>query len=537
MIDRSRIASITGISILILGAVAFGIPAPAIVDNPTSTTGSTTASVSPTNLDVGMTTTGGYMVQDSEAVVITAGAAVVAGAALFAGGAYAGSKLIDSDQSNIDVGGKTAEEVQSSIYASAGTVNQGSDTIYQTTDTLASRGENAIWSEAKVEIVEALDNGTSQSKAKQAAREVVNERYAELERAVLNRMTTISNNIVTTTQEIKQTENLTWENAMYVEQGGQKYSLNDGFSDNISGSGAGNSSYTLQTGEEYTYTEIAVINSYSNELWNLDDNTIGDISIYSKPVDSELNKSLIVKDTKFTSLLDDIDTAASDLRTNVETYASDIYGNYSAGEVNASDFLTASDVAQNYNLESQNGTAYSTASAALLGYETNAETSMTIEYVDTGATVSGNLFSTDGAPTTYDLTTNNTTTTKEAWIPNHTYDVSAYSGDIYLASGDEWTNVDSDFEIVDLEQATTGADLEYAGDQVYSTVDTDATNLSRSLADLNAAIDNRTTTSSGFFGGGLFGGDGFIPGIPGGTAIHVLILIAGGYLFVAATRD
>jgi hypothetical protein len=442
-----------------------------------------------------------------------------------------------SDDAQIATDGATSEEVQSSIYSSAGTVNQGSESVQQSVDALSDRGQNAVWSEAKVEIVEGLENGTAESKVKDDARQIVDKRLTELERAVLDRAQTITNEMQTLNNTVAGTDNLTLEDVLYWDDNGNvgkgTISHQIEFGNNTTWT------YTLRNGESYNYSGVTYTlygdswlgSGEGNQDWfvsSYDEGSGGSgVVVGVSSSDSQLSGQPMMDGGKYAQLLRDIQTAESDLTNNVEQYASDIYANYTAGEVNASQFLSAADVAQNYNLNSQNGTAYSTASAALLGYETNASTSIVIEYTSTGATLSGNLFSTDGAPTTYNVSTgNNTTTSKQAWVKGHTYDVSEYSGSIYMAVDDDWQNITSDFEIIEMEQATTGVPLNYTTDRTYATVRTDASNLSRALADLNAAMDNRTREGSG---GGMFGGSS------SSMLILIVGLLGGGYLVMRAS--
>jgi hypothetical protein len=422
--------------------------------------------------------------------------------------------------------GTSTDELRSSIYSSAGSIKQGTDSIYETTETLTQRGENAVWSEAKVEIIEAHENGTAESKAKTRAVEVVEKRYTELQKTILDRMTTLSNELDTQNRTLADNDVTAISSTFQYDKSGSFGNVDypDGDYE------MANKSYTLVNEETYNYTEFEIQASGSS------------VPIFSHKIaiddgNSETDLQVVVDGPRLTNLLDDISTNASDLRTNVEQYASDIYANYSTGELNSSDFLSAADIAQNYNIGSQNGTAYSTASAALLGYETNASTSVVIEYVDTGAELQGNLFSTDGAPTTYNVSTgNNSTTERQAWVKGHTYDVSEYSGSIYMATNDDWVTLDSDFEIINLEQATTGKQLNYTTDVTYSSVNTDATNLSRQLASLNAALDNRTEANDcGIlcFGGGGGQGDGtlvFVLMLIGGIVLSLIVIIGIVYL-------
>jgi hypothetical protein len=119
--------------------------------------------------------------------------------------------------------------------------------------------------------------------------------------------------------------------------------------------------------------------------------------------------------------------------------------------------------------------------------------SVVVEYVDTGATVEGSLFSDGDAPTTND--DGNT-----AWIPNHTYDVSEMNTTAYVANSDGLNELGSDFEIIELQDATTGESLNYTTTVQYTGVNTNATDaieLSRQLENLEAAVDNRTIQEDG----------------------------------------
>jgi hypothetical protein len=107
----------------------------------------------------------------------------------------------------------------------------------------------------------------------------------------------------------------------------------------------------------------------------------------------------------------------------------------------------------------------------------------------------------------------------------------------YLATESGGFNeLSSDFEILSIEDAATGEALNYTAPVTYAGINTSATaptNLGKYLQDLSAALDNRTVTGTegGLFGGFL-GGDGFLPFVPGGTLVHVVILAVGAYLLL-----
>jgi hypothetical protein len=426
-----------------------------------------------------------------------------------------------SNWEDIDLGGQTAEEVQSDIYSTAGTINQGTDSIIQSAKLIAEQGETVVWSDAKVEIIEAHENGKSEAEAKEIARKKVNEEYANTEKLLLDRITSVSNSLASTSAEVRRTENLSITDVMSINDGTNLQSVNNSTTKRT---------WTVQTGESINYSTTEVVskspccgNNYRN--WFSQN---GGFSLSAKPVDSQLSAQTVANGSRNLRLLKEINTTASDTRNNVEQFTSDIYANYSTGELDASNFLSASDVAQNYNLGSQNGTGYATAQAALLGYPTNASVSMTIEFVSTGNQISGNLFATENPPTTAPNSSD------PAWIPDHEYDVSNISGTIYMADAQtsrpsDWITVENDFEVVGITQATTGEKLNYTKPTSEVTLNTDATNLTRQLADLEAAMNNRSDVNDD---------EGLLP-IGGGNSyllyafVGVIIL----FLAVMASRN
>jgi hypothetical protein len=422
-----------------------------------------------------------------------------------------------SEESLEDIGGATAEEIQSNIYSSAGAIKQGSDTIVESQRVLNDKGENYVWGKAKVEIIEAHESQLSEAEAKERAAKEANEEYSRMQKALLDRMTTLSNEAQTIFSTVDATENLTHSDVMYaVSETGTKSRIADG-------SGTYNEtvtqSYQLVNGESYNYSEFKT----SAGSWDVEPYTNGmgfGVSSHS----SDFDDQLLINGSRFNSLLSQIDTQASTTRSDLETFASDLYANYNPGTINASEFMSPQQIAQEYGLNSSEGAARSQITAALLGYETNANQSVTIEFVNSGSVRSGALFAENSPPTTTDNGT-------QAWITGETYVPSDdypnatnhINGSVYLADSDgSWTQLEANFTVLSQKNAATGEEINFSTSKTYTQLTTNATNLSRSLASLDAAMSERGLKDDE---------DGIIPPMDG-TVPFVLLALGGVGLLV-----
>jgi cation transport regulator ChaB len=421
----------------------------------------------------------------------------------------------DTDQGAQEIDGATSSEVASDAYSGAGSLKQGTDQIANDTRKFFQVAHNTAWSQSKVIIYEHLDNGSSEAEAKEAAREAVNDIYATEQKKLLDRATTISDNLNSTYEHFKGTANISLSD---------KYQYTPSNPADVTYFDTENDSYTLVNGEKFSYRNTEY-NAGADDLFGPDE-----FSSYSgfspdpqdtvqiKPVDSQLDPQLVVNGSQTTALVLKAEQEAASMRTDVETLASNTFSNYTQQEINASNYLSPADIASQYNLAANNGTAYSTAQAALRGYATNGSTSMTIKYPSTGTTVHGNLYA-DGQPPTTAL---NSSTS--AWIPNHTYDVSQMNTTVYIAKqSGGFGDIQSDFKIIEMVEASTDEPLNYTVTETYTEYGSYSTNQSELLTNFAEALDERVASGSG---GGLLGSGSTLVGLVLG--ILVLFMLVGG---------
>jgi uncharacterized membrane protein YgcG len=501
MIDRQRFATIFGTSMLVLSLVAFGVPVPTIVQDGTpETTGTTGAVDAPTEgvpatpASVELRRTDGVLTQDAEALacggICTAGIiAVTAGAA----GTVIGSTYFSESDEAIDDSGAT----QSAAYYTVQSFEDRIETNYKTLNSSYESTRTMAYRVGETSFAEAMANDSSKSEAQQAADQAVTEYLADtIEDEFVRR-----NNAYMSQVDALIAQNATSINAGYTGLSYRNWTI---YSDTSEARTFNISTAYLGTSDQswLPYQEITMSGSIEFSFEDAEFDTIH-METYGPETQD---------------LVDDYLNIRGEVVSEITNFSDSVnesqYENLSPDDV-VSPVNQALEWGQSYNETGSSG--YAAALASSLGYAVNG--TGTMYHVKMPASSS----------TWY----NGTVYADEGTIPGGTIETgTVYNGSdttAYVATKSGSTELNDDWKVVSIESRTG----ETLNQTKLSTWSRDELNASDPLETLNEWKRlNQNVSDDGGDGlfGGLLGGDGFLPFIPGGNLVHVLIVAGGAFL-------
>ena len=354
------------------------------------------------------------MVDESEAAVATLaiGGAILAGAAL----GYVAGEVADH-YIGAGTGDLTGAEEDQDLYTSLKSrmveMEAANDTVLTTMSNRVEDSRNIAWAKGKKAAVNALNNGDTETAAKDAAVAEIDAYYSVMQKNLLNRFTEVANKTADVVGLAAGNSNVA---PKYVLQGTYSGSTTDGTSHLT----AGSHSTTLADGTSYTFNRYLIPDgTYPNgsglafdpvngvdDMGNLDSYVLLRIDPWDTGESVEP-----LKPSRWVNLWTAISDAVTQMRTNIKDYCTTLYANYSAGDIDASKFVDPTTLASELSTDygSTGYHAYAAAEAAVLGVPGNFDHALTLELQDTGITVQGSLW-TDWAPESFDDSTTSTST-------------------------------------------------------------------------------------------------------------------------------
>jgi len=509
MIDKRRAASVFGVSVMLFSLVAFGLPAPTVVqdDAPTTTDTTTTDTTttdaptptadypSMTGYSIETTEYGGYMMQDAEALcgtgVCVAGViAISAGAA----GTVIGANYFGEDS---NPGG------ESEAYYMTGSLQDRIDADTTTLSNSLEATRTMAYREAETAFAESMANDSSKADAQLAAEDAVE---AYIFKTIKDEFVRRNNAYVSSISAINGASNVSGS----VITNNNQYPIG----------GVGQDTHKIFGDANYS-VNVSVVNA---DGWGatafLNTETYGTGQSVSFQFDSSEfdSKTISMKRGSMDATLNDYEAIRGEVVNEITAFADNVsesqYDNLSADEI-VSPVNQALEWGESYNDTGSSG--YASALASSLGYSVNGTgTTYVVEMpVGSGDTYTGALYA------------------DEDTIPGGTIEVNTtYSGadtTAFIATSSGTTTLDEDWEVQSIElvngNITNSTEL--------STWSLQELNASKPLETLREwqALKQNVSDDGGFFGG-LFGGGGLIPGLPGGTLAHLALILGGGYLLL-----
>lgn len=339
------------------------------------------------------------------------GGAVVAGAAL----GYLTGEVADH-YLGPDGGELTGTEEDQDLYQSLKTrlveMKAANDTVLTVISNRAEDSQNVAWPGAKKEVVKAFNNGETETAATTAGETYINDYYTTIQKNFLNRWIEVLNKIKSVDDLAASNSNVSGKFGAYLQE--------DSFGSSMISPTLTSVTANLADGAQFTFKRYDATNGPNNRDFHYDpvngrqskSSGLTTLDPYRvNPWDTGSTTSTFDA-LRWGTVWNEIDSALQQMRSNISTYTTQLYQNYSPGDIDPSMFLDpmtlASELSTDYGSTGYH--AYAAAEAAVLGVPGDFDHSLTIELMDSGITVQGSLW-TDWAPVNDDGSTTTTTTT------------------------------------------------------------------------------------------------------------------------------
>ncbi|MXR20323.1 hypothetical protein [Halobacterium bonnevillei] len=226
----------------------------------------------------------------------------------------------------------------------------------------------------------------------------------------------------------------------------------------------------------------------------------------------------VIVPAEYKELLTELNSSEAQMSSNIEAWSNQTYDAYEAGTVNITDIPDPVTLAQEFatDYDSTGHYAYAGGDLALMGVQTNMNTSFTVEIPSEDKTLYGQLY-TDWEP----ASTNGTLDT------GHLYNVSKTDELVFMATNDGLQAIGSDFKITSMTDVQTGEDKTSTTTESYNTQTSDVSLTEeqlQQLIEIRDAIQDREEAAAS--GGGFF--DGL--GLNADVAVPGLVVAAGAAL-------
>ena len=397
-----------------------------------------------------------------------------------------------------------ANQTKVDIYSTGSAEKANLETFNTVYGNYLNDTESVAWMKMQVAVAEAYQDGMSQEQALVEARQAISNYYA--------------------TKQINQIKqwNTSLSNYRYLrEQATNESDISTSFvSPSIewahSGEGAswnfgGSRSLSLVNGSTATTAQVHVPFTQTNQVNNYDgtaylhaagmsgsdDSHFADVNFDIQPPDGNYDTLTVFEVEDFAASWNEIQTRNSNLQTEAENFVNATYADFSAGEANASDVISANTAMFEYATQSDGSQSLydSTAALAMMGFDTpNMSSSGTMDVTYQGNTYTGIVLARN-AP-------------GGSWETNVTYNTGNITGPVFLATVDgqkldfaEGTN----FTIEQM-RTQTGANVTQVNttNYVYKTANTSELNeMQTQLTDLRKEIESREPSGGGGSGSGL----------------------------------
>jgi len=404
---------------------------------------------------------------------------------------------------------------ETDAYAAALAMNDGVQSYTTTTENFMQNSRTVAMSKGKIELINQLNNDTSVSEAKLRVNESLEDYYARVQLQVLK-----DHNAKM--QQLKYLHNTSVTLEIRRDPDGPTESI----------SGFENHSYMLVNGS--TYHSIAVLDGAGDTAFGLSPTTSAQYEIdwdmnYNDRVYAVSSDGTTVAfdGPEYSKIMDDIRSQLSWAKQNMAPYTDEVYNQYNAGEIDATDLATAdpSVIAAEASTDRATTGSYSYAAIQLaaLGSSGNVNVSHTITTSD-GTTLNGSLYYTDE-----DMPA-------DGWKTGKTYSFSNFNGTFYMAVAKDDGNATivnlgeygKNFTISEAKNTETGEAVNTTKVETYTYESTNASNLKEEiekLKELRETYKQQAVQGSGGTGCLAACGDGSSV-LPEKTGLYVVLGLA-----------
>jgi hypothetical protein len=370
------------------------------------------------------------------------------------------------------------------LLAGASSINQSAEGIDAATNNRLTDARGQAATEAKVAIVNALNNGSNRSVARQQGLDAVSDYYATIQK---NRLAQWQNGVsyASYVREVETQE--TGTNGTWMVPTRPRDGLTVSWVDTA------NATVTYLNGSTGNY-EMPVIDTNngnrlltpvnSGNLSNTSFTETGDtMSNYNLVVvGPDGNNATVARTTIESTVLPKIYQQHTQVRNNIDTYVDGIYDYYAPGEIDATDVLGPTELynraSLDYNSTGFNG--FAAVQLASLGYSGDMNTSHVIQTDASNLdgingsgteTVSGQLFYTGDESVTLET--------------GKTYDPGNYSGGFVIAyqteNGSGIADLNGQFEILETTNTKTGETVQNTTTEKYVYETTNSSELKQEI--------------------------------------------------------
>jgi hypothetical protein len=420
-----------------------------------------------------------------------------------------------------------AQETRVEIYDQATIQKQNNELTHTAYGNYLNDTQSIALMEGKNAYIRALENGSTESVARNRATEAVGDYYAVKQKNLLAAWD-VSMSVYTSGRSVA--SNTTGVNTSFVGYDSTSHCADCGGEFMLNSKKTVDTTLALTNGTTVNTTGLGVTAEYAavtNEH-TFDPTTTGvdtAVSGYNytlmgvrvKPPSSSFEKVQMVNFSDFGSGWSEIQAQNTEVQSQLDTFISNTYSSYQKGDINTSDLVDPYLGAREYSPETSDTWTLRTLSAMGIDAPQNLSNIGRMNVTTDGTTHTGVLMS-DGTPS-------------GGYVVGNSYDASNITGSQFVATDDGGAvNLDGSFTLDSADGYAAGETVEYENVN-YQTVNTSEFKaLQEDLDQLSAEINAQQQQQRNAGGGGFlpdFGQGGSIPGL-------VLIAVAAALLI---TRD
>jgi hypothetical protein len=421
----------------------------------------------------------------------------------------------------VDTSGTDAEQTKVDIYQSALTQKSASDTHLTTIENDLQDAKTVARLKGKNAYVRALNNGSSKTAAKAAAKEAVSEHYATVQKNLANQWrTTLYNHDYLNETAMN-------ESGIAIDYVTMEGYWDGGSSYDVYYSHMSNESVSLVNGRSVTVPRaMATAGDRTDTLTygylsitghtNRDGGTVP-TGLKVQAPNQNYNSTLVLDNERYTAAWSKIQSQNTEVQGEMDTLADNTYDAYQNGQINNSDLVDPYLLASEYSPGSEYQ-GWAAAQLTLLGTNSPENFDQIGRFnvsTESGTEYQGVLFSQENPPS-------------GQFSTNTTYNPSAINGTQYVVTDESIQELNENFTIDSIEthdgekrQNVTIVEKHYE-----TTNSTELKQLYEDLAYERAMIEAREKAlkAEGNGGGGLFGGGDVPPGVAVGFVAAIVLL-------------
>lgn len=401
--------------------------------------------------------------------------------------------------------GLEAEQVHTTIYEKALSMEGGDDTVLTMVNNRLNNTTDIAWTKAKKAGIEQFNLENSETEAETAAHSAVEDYYATIQRNLVNHWIEQMNKWEIIREQAQNTDGLSFV------VGSNPVLYYNPSRDDVVDSRIETRTVNLVNGESISnvsgYGFVEENSGYPNSdtsqgiiFDQFETELTGASEFYIQPPDGVTGDNIPVLDItvgteeneydgfngyrwRFVKADKRIETQVTELKDEVSTYITELYASDIApGDIDLTNFLDPSEIASEYGTEDEDGNrhyGYAGAELAALGLSTNFNVQTDIQLVDDDITVKGQLFFDDP---NLDIE------------PNVEYDPETISGAVFMAYEYEDENGEMQSDLAEVQQPfvvlkavdlDTGEEVESIGAQNYVAQTSDVTATEEELEKIN----------------------------------------------------